>query len=154
MSTQATVVNGSTKGNGSSVGAGAPASVPQMKEPFTQRDGKVVDLASVLIALDQTDKQLVYSFREEYERHFNTRISIPDLVSDLLTRGMTAQRNSMKWGTINKETRKVEVSAKAEVADLLSSGPMTAEKKAEALDILLEAQAKAAAIKAAARKRR
>jgi hypothetical protein len=152
MSTQASVVNGQAKPNGSTTPA--PTPVAQMKEPFVQRDGKAVDLAAVVMALDATDKQLVYSFRDEYEKHFQTRISIPDLVSDLLSRGITAQRNSMKWGTINKETRKVEVSAKAEVADLLSSGPLTAEKKAEALDILLEAQAKAAAIKAAARKRR
>jgi hypothetical protein len=145
MSTQSNPVNGHTNG--------APSPLA-MKEPFVQRDGKTVDLASVMVALDQTDKQLVYSFREEYEKHFQTRISIPDLVSDILSRGISALHNSMKWGTINKETRKVEVSAKAEVADLLSSGPLTQEKKAEALDILLEAQEKAAAIKAAARKRR
>jgi len=106
------------------------------------------------VTLDTDDRDLVLGFREEYEKHFQTRISVPDLVSDLLQRGVTAQRNSMKWGTINRETRKVEQSAKADVADLLSSGPLTAEKKAEALDILLKAQEETAAIKLAARRRK
>jgi hypothetical protein len=151
MSTQPAVVNGQTNGSTKQV-----ASVNQIeaKEPFVQWDGKVIDLASVVMRLDATDKQLVYRFREEYQKHFDTAISIPDLVSDLISRGIAGLRNSMKWGTINKETRKVEVSAKAEVADILASGPLTNEKKAEALDILLKAQQQAAAIKAAARRRR
>ena len=133
MNTPSTVVNGQT--NGVTTATVKPAPVQS-------------------VALDADDRDLVIAFRDEYEKHFQTRISIPDLVSDLLQRGVTAQRNSMKWGTINRETRKVEQSAKADVADLLSSGPLTAEKKAEALDILLKAQEETAAIKMAARRRK
>jgi hypothetical protein len=133
MNTPSTVVNGGTQANGQAKPTPAPVQS---------------------VSLDADDRDLVLAFRDEYEKHFQTRISIPDLVSDLLQRGVTAQRNSMKWGTINRETRKVEQSAKADVADLLSSGPLTAEKKAEALDILLKAQEETAAIKLAARRRR
>jgi hypothetical protein len=144
MSTQPAVVNGSTK----------PAPNPSaMKEPYTQRSGQSIDLSSVVYPLSYGDKSGIESLREEFAKR-GTPMSREDVLSTIIDRGITAIRNSQKWGEVNRETRKVEVSAKAEVADLLSSGPLTQEKKAEALDILLEAQEKAAAIKAAARKRR
>lgn len=130
--------------------------ITEMAQPFTGRDGKTLDLSTVLFELSYGDKSGIMSLRDELAKRGNP-MGLSDVISEVITRGVTQWRNSLKWGDVNRQSRNVEKQATADISDLLGHRrfeDLSVEEKAIMAETFAAAQAKKLEIRQAARKGR